>query len=73
MESWSGFSLLEQRALGSCPPLGRGGCSNLNSQPLREFLVLYAEILDGLFLLDFLEEFGEAIALDNISTESACR
>lgn len=44
------------------------GC-DFDSEPLSELLVLDAQILDCLFLLDFLEEFGEAVAFDNISAE----
>lgn len=45
------------------------GCCNLDSQPLSKFLVLDAEILDSLLVLDFLEEFREAIAFYNLTTE----
>lgn len=43
---------------------------NLNSEPFCEFLVLYAEILDGIFNLDLLEKFGQAVSFDHVSAES---
>ena len=48
------------------------GCCYFDSKPFREFLILYAEILDSLLLLDFLEEHGKSVSFYDISTESVC-
>ncbi len=45
------------------------GGSYLYPQPLGEFLVLYAEVLDRLLLLYLLEEHREAVALDDVLPE----
>jgi hypothetical protein len=42
---------------------------NLDSQPFCKLLVLYTQVLDRLLVLDLLEEFGEAVTLDNVTAE----
>lgn len=46
-----------------------GGC-DLDSEPLGELSVLYAELRYRLFDPDFLKQFRETIPLNNITPES---
>lgn len=44
---------------------------DLDPQPFREFLVLNAQILDRVLVLDLFEELCEPVALNDIAPESA--
>jgi hypothetical protein len=44
--------------------------SDLNAEPLSKLAILYAEITDGLLLLNLFEQHGETVALDYVASES---